>query len=241
MNKAEFENYIKGFVKDIKREFDKNFKNKLKGIIGDSMIRGNNPTLSNIVEDRFAQLLYTIYLEKNYLYLIDVSFSTKLHGESKSIRPDIVVIERKSNKIEAIFELKIDDARADDNWVEQSQAKLKRLKDISKNEDKEKNYIHYTTIKINNNGEPMKTRTGRFSNTIHNISCSQNAKLACITLCKENSRKKANSEVFRSSGEFAMYLSNKHFNNKNHTLQDLLDEKNLNTVQLYDLLIQMNL
>ncbi|MDF2605830.1 MAG: hypothetical protein K0S34_20 [Bacillales bacterium] len=137
--------------------------------------------------------------------------------------------------------MKIDDARADDNWVEKSQEKLIRLKDISKEEDKKNNYIHYSTIKITNNGEPIKTKAGRLSNTIHNISCYQDAKLACITLCKENSRKKAKSEVYRSTGEFAMYISKKHFNNQNHTLQDLLYEKNLNTVQLYNLLKQMNL
>lgn len=243
MGRDVFDYQFNKFIKDIKREFDNNFEKKLKGIIGNSMIRGNSPSLSNQLEDKFAEFLYSSYLNKNYLYLIDVNLSTKLNDESKSIRPDIVVIERKNNEIIAIFELKIDDARADDEWVRMSQDKLNLLKEISKNIESvsKDNYIHYSTIKVNDSGKPEKTPKGRNRTTINSIKCSQDAKIACITLCKENSRKIAGTENFRTFGEFALYLSGKHFNNQNHLPESIINEKNLNTEGLYNLLSKMNM
>jgi len=172
MDRSIFNDQFLKFIKAVKSEFDKNFEKKLKGVIGNSMIRGNNPSLSHVIEDLFAEFLYFTFSNKNYLYLIDVNLSTRLNNEikSKSLRPDIVVVERATNTIKAIFELKIDDARADDDWVNKSKEKLDRLKNISRNIDSERNsgnYIHYTTIKVNDIGEPIKTASGRFSTSRH--------------------------------------------------------------------------
>lgn len=241
MDRTVFDYQFIKFIKDVKREFDINFENKLKGIIGNSMIRGNNPSLSHVVEDKFAEFLCLIFAKKNYLYLIDINLSTKLNGDSKSIRPDILVIEREKNEIKAIFELKIDDARADDEWVNMSQDKLNILKTISKNSDIKGNDIHYTTIKVDESGKPVKTPTGRYSSNINSIKCSQDAKIVCITLCKENSRKIKGKDTYRTFGDYALYLSDKHFNNQNHSLESILNRENLKADQLYSLLLKMDL
>jgi hypothetical protein len=243
MDKVTFDAEFIKFIKAVKSEFDINFQKKLNGIIGNSMIRGNNPSLSHIVEDKFAEFLFTIYSNKNYLYLIDVNLSTCFNGEGKSIRPDIVVLERKSNEIKAIFELKIDDARAEDDWVAMSQARLDRLKKISKkNELGEKgNYIHYNTIKVNDIGEPIKTPSGKYSTQRHSVRCSPDAKSACITMCEENSRKIKDTKILRTSGDYAMYLSEKHFNNQNHSKECILSDENLKANELCELLLKMNL
>jgi hypothetical protein len=241
MDRDKFDYQFIKFVKDIKREFDINFEKKLKGIKNNNMIRGNNPSLSHVVENKFAELLYTIFSHKNYLYLIDVNLTTKLNGESKSIRPDIVVIERETNEIKAIFEMKIDDARANDEWVKMSNDRLIQLKKISKNIQSKDNYIRYTTIKINDSGKPVKTRNGRYSSKINSIRCSPDAKVACITLCKENSRKIKETDHYRTSGEFTLYLSDKHFNNQNHSFESIISKENLKADELYELILNMKL
>ncbi|MEC0089885.1 hypothetical protein [Paenibacillus macquariensis] len=244
MDKTLFDNLLKIFVEEVKQEFDSTFQKKIKRIFEDSMIRGNNSSLSHVVEDKFAEFLNNLNIKSNYLFLIDVNLSTMLNGVKKSIRPDIVVIHRDSKKIIAIFELKIDDARASDTWVEDSNGKLKLLKDINNNSkmNAKENYISYSTINVDAMGDPIKTGTGKLSPKIrHTIGCSQEAELACISLCKNNSRTIGDSkEKYRTSGDYAMYLSFKHFNNQNHTLADLLDKTNLNHQGLYELLIKMN-
>lgn len=236
-----FNDQFEKFVTGVKINFDLNFKNKLRGISEGTFIRGNNPSLSNIVEDKFAEFLYQVFRDKNYLFLIDVNLSTKYKGESKAIRPDIIVIERNSNAIKGIFEIKIDDARADDDWVKLSEEKLEHLKAISKSTDAKNNYIQFTTIKIDEYGNPLRSPKGRIRTEKHKINCSQEAKIACITLCRENSRKREDSEKFRTEGELALYISEKHFNNQNHTMQDILDKENLNKETLFEILEKVNI
>lgn len=230
------------FVTKVKNEFNIKFEKKLLSYKENVMIRGTNPSTSHLVEEKFAEFLNELYLHKDYLYLIDVNFTIKLDGKNKSIRPDVVILDKRTKEIVAIFELKIDDARASDDWVKTSIEKLELLKKVSLNLNKKpNNSIHYNSI-ILHAGEPERTPKGRYKTQVNLVNCSFDAKIACITLCKENSRrKKLDKDEFRTTGDLAMYLSKRHFNNPSHSMESLVSSSNLNSEELYHLLEKMDL
>lgn len=233
MQRNYFNQLFEEFIIIMKREFDKVFKNKIAGISSGRIVRGTNPSLSTVLEDEFAIFLSKLYCERDYQFLIDVSFSTKLAGEIKgsTIRPDIVVVDKKTNEIKVIFELKIDDARADDKWVNKAKERLNRLKRIS--EDKtNQSYISYKTLRVNEEGEPVRRKKRNSIDSVleynkYYLKCKIEAQVVCIALCNENSRGK-------TVGDNALYLSKKHLNNQNYSLNDFIehDKNKINRTNL---------
>lgn len=241
MSKPQFEELFNLFIRKMKSEFNTSFQKKLNGIIGGSIIRGTSPSLSHVFEDNFADFLYNLFKEKDYKYLIDVNLSVKINSaKSTQYKPDILVIEKRTSTIKAIFELKIDDARANDEWVKDANQKLDILKAVSSYQDKTNNYIKYRIIKVDELGLPITNRAGKIQHHERTLSCSPNARVACLALCKENSRKKTDG-TYRTTGDMALYISDKHFNNQNYSLEDLMDSNNLNTYRLEELINQMGL
>lgn len=251
MNRLIFNKVLEEFITEMKEEFDKVFQKKIEGIYQGKMIRGTNPSLGNVLEDKFTNFLMKLFGDEKYLYLIDVSFSTKLLGEPKAstIRPDIVIINRQSREIKAVFEVKIDDARADDYWVDNALVRLQRLKDISQSFS-EDSYITFKTIKVNEEGEPIRVKRKNSEERVlvfdkHFLTCDPKAQIACIVLCKENSRKKK-SGGDRTDGDFGVYISKKHLNNQNYLLSDFLgkdenDQPNIDYDKLFKVINKMNI
>lgn len=237
MDRDSFDKLFIKFIEDIKLEYDKVFSTKIKGIYAGSKIRGTNPSLSNFCEDRFADFLSSLFPNKNFLYLIDVSLTTKLDNESKTMRPDIMIVDKSSNSILAIFEVKIDDARAKENWVEIAQHGIERLKQISINHDNNppENFIRFRTFKLNENGEPSRNNNNRFKFEQHTLTCHPNAMVACFALCKQNSREREGGRM-RTEGTNASYISKKHFNNQLYSLEDFLDTGNLFSDEVFQII-----
>lgn len=231
MDRDSFDKLFRKFIEDVKSEYNKVFDTKIKRIHAGTKIRGTNPSLSNFCEDRFADFLSALFPNKNFLYLIDVSLTTKLNNQSKTMRPDIMIVDKSSNNILAIFEVKIDDARAKDNWVEIAQHNIERLKQISINHDNNptKNFIRFRTLKLDENGKPIIGKNNTtFDFEPHILNCHPSAMVACFALCRENSREReAESERMRTEGTNASYISKKHFNNQLYSLEDFLDTENL--------------
>lgn len=241
MSNLQFEELFNMFIRKMKSEFNINFQKKLDGIIGGSIIRGTSPSMSHVFEDNFADFLFNLLKDKDYQYLIDVNLSIKINSaRNTQYRPDILVIEKRTSTIKAIFELKIDDARANDDWVKEANQKLDILKAVSSYQDKTNSYIKYRLVKVDQFGRPITNRVGKIQHAMHTLSCSPNARVACLALCKENSRKKPD-KTYRTTGDLALYISDKHFNNQNYSLEDLMDSNNLNTYRLEELINQMGL
>lgn len=246
MDKESFNKLFIKFIEEMKKEYDKIFIKKIEGIYEGVKIRGNNPSLSNIYEDKFTDFISSLFPNNNYLYLIDVSLTTKIDNQSKSIRPDIIIVDKNSNSIQAIFELKIDDARAKDDWVEMSQNNMKRLKQISinNNNSPKKNFIQFRTLKLDINGNPIKkkTRTNKtkFEFDKHKLTCNADATIACFTLCEENSRRRTDGKM-RTEGTNASYLSIRHFNNQIYSKEDFINEENLYIDKVFQILKNTNL
>ncbi|OAS13733.1 hypothetical protein [Paenibacillus oryzisoli] len=245
MDKAKYQELLISFVTDLKAERETSFKRKINSVYEGNKIRGNNPTFSYIFEDMFTDFLCDLFKRSDYKYLVDMNLTTCLDGNIQYFRPDIIVVERESNVILGVFELKIDDARAEDDWVLKSQLKLARMKDIYQNinqkQSESDNYIRYSTLSLDINGEPIKNKNGKMKTEKHFLYCDIDAKIACLALCEENSRMKKDKKVYRTTGELAMYISKKHFNNANHSLEQLLQSNNLNSEELFNLLEKMQL
>lgn len=230
----------------MKIEYDKVFIKKIEGIYEGIKIRGNNPSLSNIYEDKFTDFISSLFPSNNFLYLIDVSLTTKLDNQSKTMRPDIIIVDKSSNSIQAIFELKIDDARAKDDWVEMVHNNMKRLKEISINHynSPSNNFIQFRTIQLDVNGNPIKTiskkNKTKFKFDKHLLTCNADAMVACFTLCEENSRKRKDGKM-RTEGTNASYLSIKHFNNQIYSKEDFINEENLYIDKVFQILKKINL
>lgn len=230
MDRDSFDKLFIKFIEDIKLEYDKVFTTKIEGIHTGIKIRGTNPSLSNFCEDRFTDLISHLFPNKNFLYLIDVSLTTKLDNQSKKMRPDIIIVDKSSNTIQAIFEIKIDDARAKDDWVEIAQHNIERLRQISilHHNNPTESFIRYRTLELDERGKPIKKSDTTFEFEQHILTCHPNAKVACFALCKENSRERNDgSKRMRTEGTNASYISKKHFNNQLYSLEDFLDTKNL--------------
>lgn len=246
VDKEFFDKLFIKFIKEMKVEYDKVFHKKIEGIYKGIKIRGNNPSLSNVFEDKFTDFISSLFPNNNFLYLIDVSLTTKLDNQSKTIRPDIIIVDKSSNSIQAIFELKIDDARAQDDWVEMAQNNMKRLKKISinNNNSPKSNFIQFRTIKLDAYGNPIKKKTRanktKFEFDKHILTCNADATIACFTLCEENSRRRTDGKM-RTEGTNASYLSIRHFNNQIYSEEDFINEENLYIDKVFQILKSTNL